>query len=1138
MMVAEHSSPLNHIQSLSPSMAIVSTNVAASPSTTPTSPFFRTNCHSNQNRMDDQYQYSQQQQQQQQGWFLRHRQQQEQLMELSSSKRSHEEDVYEDLCYVTLRSNNNNNNSNNRDSNNTAIHNLNYQSSNSSIQSKRDYCLKELIETEKNYCEALQMIIDHFCQPLIRIVPVKHRNVIFSNLQSLSELHWKLYQDLYRTNHNGGQYPRSINNNSNNNIPAYPSNCSSPSVSTCSTSSSLSSSSAHPIQMHRTGTISSCFLSIRDRFLNYGQYCSNLPKAQQLLDELCGQDPVIEHWVGQCQQEANQGRFKLRDLLSLPMQRILKYHLLLGELIRNTSDQHEDFEGLRHAYDMMLDIGAYINEMKRDTETLEIINDVQRSIIDLSMPDDYQLKDYGRLIKDGEVRMRGPSTQDNDNGINVVHGNCNYNNRMTTRLKNRYIFVFDKVMLMCKTIRSLQYSYKEAIVLEEYKLEDMSTCSPISKLTKNWSSGWSLVHCRTKQPYTFFVKNEEIKRKWIEAIERAQDNVRPKQLNQTDHHLALATVAPATCCASCHKLLKGTWFQAYQCYVCNIALHKTCITTVRSCAQMMHQRQSSIDANQSSPSNDNKHDHHHHSVNSNRAEPPTPSKNKQRILAKAISAHYVDGQLPMEPNDTIVVYSTNGPFSYGLNLRLSEEGSFPNACITELMADSPSNASSSNIDSPTCSSVFRFCYDDQTVQQQQHHHQSNDSTTSMTQTLPRKLHQSNWIMPTSPLAVSTPALNKEDIFFANDNKSIMKTNQSSSSMNPAMIQDGNLRLFFGNGYNLEEYAWFAGSMDRDTAQTTLNPLPNGSFLVRISPKQKNSYAISINYKGLVNHMRVQVTYMNGIQPTILDSNAQTNQQQPQQHNLQPPDKPTHFYLSERRYFRTIVDLIRWYELNSLAESFNMVNTKLLLPYKKAYCNEILGDAIALYAFTGTSSAASSFLSLRKGDHITVLSRAAEDKGWWKGQIDDRLGYFPFKYVEPTSYSLKRLFDIQHETNQQYQQPSLQQDDSFGAMTTSTQMTDVSSPQSSPANKVDENKQQMPSPSSSSTTSSAETSSPTTLSSPVNSDRDSPQSSSSSSNILHSRQASSDAGIGDDLGQLTINNQNDSNDDNKHNADNL
>lgn len=103
-MVAEHLSNLDDIRS-SPSMAIISTALATkSPSTTPTSPFFRTNLISisNQNslnQMEDQYHH----QQQQQGWFLRRRQS-EQLMESSSSsKRSHEEDVYEDLCYVTLR---------------------------------------------------------------------------------------------------------------------------------------------------------------------------------------------------------------------------------------------------------------------------------------------------------------------------------------------------------------------------------------------------------------------------------------------------------------------------------------------------------------------------------------------------------------------------------------------------------------------------------------------------------------------------------------------------------------------------------------------------------------------------------------------------------------------------------------------------------------------------------------------------------------------------------------------------------------------------------------------------------------------------------------------------------------------------
>lgn len=34
----------------------------------------------------------------------------------------------------------------------------------------------------------------------------------------------------------------------------------------------------------------------------------------------------------------NNGRFKLRDVLSVPMQRILKYHLLLAKLIETTEE--------------------------------------------------------------------------------------------------------------------------------------------------------------------------------------------------------------------------------------------------------------------------------------------------------------------------------------------------------------------------------------------------------------------------------------------------------------------------------------------------------------------------------------------------------------------------------------------------------------------------------------------------------------------------------------------------------------------------------------------------------------------------------------------------------------------------------
>lgn len=327
---------------------------------------------------------------------------------------------------------------------------------------KRDYCLKELVETEKNYCDALEMIINHFVDPLAKLQHWTEIQIIFKNLKSLFEVHKKLYQLLYRACNPIPMHSTNASLSTASSMPvlpilSQPKHCNNNFLSKIEQAESnsmicsIQSATSNQDQnfTHLNLKISQCFLNLRDDLLMYGEYCANLPKAQQMLDRVCTQNDQINQSIIGCQNKANDGRFKLRDLLSLPMQRILKYHLLLGELIRNTNENHLDYDGLKEAYDVMLDIGAYINEVKRDTETLEIIGDVQRSIVDLSMPDNYELKDYGRLIKDGQVKMRSFD-----------------NNRL--RVKNRYIFIFDKVMLMCKTLRDLKYSYKEAIVLEEY----------------------------------------------------------------------------------------------------------------------------------------------------------------------------------------------------------------------------------------------------------------------------------------------------------------------------------------------------------------------------------------------------------------------------------------------------------------------------------------------------------------------------------------------------------------------------------------------------------------------------------------------------------------------------------------------
>ena len=46
------------------------------------------------------------------------------------------------------------------------------------------------------------------------------------------------------------------------------------------------------------------------------------------------------------------------------MQRILKYHLLLSQLIETTVKSHEDYSGLRRAHQAMVDLGQYLNEDK------------------------------------------------------------------------------------------------------------------------------------------------------------------------------------------------------------------------------------------------------------------------------------------------------------------------------------------------------------------------------------------------------------------------------------------------------------------------------------------------------------------------------------------------------------------------------------------------------------------------------------------------------------------------------------------------------------------------------------------------------------------------------------------------------
>ena len=42
------------------------------------------------------------------------------------------------------------------------------------------------------------------------------------------------------------------------------------------------------------------------------------------------------------------------------------------------------------------------------------------------------------------------------------------------------------------------------------------------------------------------------------------------------------------------------------------------------------------------------------------------------------------------------------------------------------------------------------------------------------------------------------------------------------------------------------------------------------------------------------------------------------------------------------------------------------------------------------------------LSLQEGQLITIITKDCEDKGWWKGEIEGKVGLFPDNFVERVS----------------------------------------------------------------------------------------------------------------------------------------
>ncbi|KAG7459206.1 guanine nucleotide exchange factor VAV2 isoform X3 [Solea senegalensis] len=375
---------------------------------------------------------------------------------------------------------------------------------------KRNCCLVEIQETEAKYYKTLEDVEKNYMIPLRLVLNPQDMDAIFVNLEDVIRVHFALLRAIDLNMVTGGS------------------------------------------------GLGKIFLDFKERLLIYGQYCSHMENAQKTLDELIATRDDVRIKVEECTLKVQEGKFKLQDLLVVPMQRVLKYHLLLKELLSHSTDRPER-QQLKEALAAMQDLAMYINEVKRDNETLKKISEFQSSIENLQV----KLEEYGRPKIDGELKVSS----------------------IVNRTKqDRYIFLFDKVVIVCKR-KGYSYELKEIIELQSYKMSDdpMNNRDVKKSSGKMWSYGFYLIHLQGKQGFQFFCKTEDTKRKWMEQFDMAISNIKPERATANQHNFQMHTFDQNTNCRACKMLLRGIFYQGYFCSRCGTGAHKECLEIITIC---------------------------------------------------------------------------------------------------------------------------------------------------------------------------------------------------------------------------------------------------------------------------------------------------------------------------------------------------------------------------------------------------------------------------------------------------------------------------------------------------------------------------------------------------------------------------
>uniref|UniRef100_A0A8D1GMI7 Pleckstrin homology and RhoGEF domain containing G3 n=1 Tax=Sus scrofa TaxID=9823 RepID=A0A8D1GMI7_PIG len=294
--------------------------------------------------------------------------------------------------------------------------------------------VREIVETERTYVQDLRSIVEDYLLKIIDtpgLLNPEQVSALFGNIESIYALNSQLLRD-------------------------------------------LDSCNSDPV------AVASCFVERSQEFDIYTQYCNNYPNSVAALTE-CMQDKQQAKFFRD-RQELLQHSLPLGSYLLKPVQRILKYHLLLQEIAKHFDEEEDGFEVVEDAIDTMTCVAWYINDMKRRHEHAVRLQEIQSLLINWKGPD---LTTYGELVLEGTFRVHRVRSE-------------------------KTFFLFDKALLVTKK-RGDHFVYKGHI-----------PCSSLMLIESTRESlCFTVTHYKhSKQQYNIQAKTVEEKRSWTHHIKR------------------------------------------------------------------------------------------------------------------------------------------------------------------------------------------------------------------------------------------------------------------------------------------------------------------------------------------------------------------------------------------------------------------------------------------------------------------------------------------------------------------------------------------------------------------------------------------------------------------------------------------